>query len=153
MWNEIVPDIFNWVRVYCYDLRHFSEIYETRIPTSLTVVFISKWTVIIIIIIIEYTTYPLRFTTMWQPKRKWFLPGVEVEYTLKDGRINEEAELFFPSSLLKLIHNWYCNWGLTTEHVNLNLPSPAELESANQCAETLGPKENFFDDLPFHMDV
>ena len=58
--------------------------------------------------------------------------GVDVEYTLEDGRINEEVELFFLGSLFKLIHDWYCNRGLTTELVNLNLTSPAELKPANQ---------------------
>ena len=68
-------------------------------------------------------------------------------------RINEEVELFFLSSLFKLIPNWYCNQGLIIEHINLNLPSPAELEPANHCAKALGPKDNFFDELPFHMDA
>ena len=60
-------------------------------------------------------------------------------------------EIFFLSSLVKLFHDWYCNRNLAKEH--FNLPSPTELESAYQCVETLGPKETFFDELPFHMDA
>ena len=76
-----------------------------------------------------------------------------MEFTLKDGRINEEVELFFVDSLFKLIHVWYCNRGLTLESVNLKPTFPAELKPANLCAKAQGPGDFFFDELPFHLDA
>ena len=76
-----------------------------------------------------------------------------MEFTLKDGRINEEVELFFLNELIKLIRVWYCNRGLTLEPVNLKPTFPAELKPANLCAKAQGPRDNFFDELPFHLDA
>ena len=62
---------------------------------------------------VEYTTYPHSVHNFVAAEKRLIFDGVDVEYTLEDGRINEEVELFFLDSLFKLIHNWYCNRGLT----------------------------------------
>ena len=43
---------------------------------------------------VDYTTYPLTVHNFVAAEKKTIYAGVNEEYTLEDGRINEEVEFF-----------------------------------------------------------